>query len=168
MDDYSYIDHLREQIDEFSSALLDERIRSAELTRQLEYYRAKCHRHADCPETPWIKQLGIVQVECTKLLAEKRVMASELARLQAGQFTSEEINAICHDLHGRVTAREFANGCTAEQRKLYGCAPDADEKKQALDLLDKIELECKHTRGPELRMGLVDRLRVLFYESRKL
>lgn len=34
---------------------------------------------------------------------------------------------LCHNLHGQVDARVFADGCTAEQRKIYGCAPDADE-----------------------------------------
>lgn len=34
---------------------------------------------------------------------------------------------LCRNLHGQVDARAFADGCTAEQRKLYGCAPDADE-----------------------------------------
>lgn len=34
---------------------------------------------------------------------------------------------LCHDTHGKVDARAFANGCTFEQRKIYGCAPDADE-----------------------------------------
>lgn len=34
---------------------------------------------------------------------------------------------LCHDLHGKVGPREFADGCAAEQRKIYGCAPDADE-----------------------------------------
>lgn len=34
---------------------------------------------------------------------------------------------LCHDLHGKVGAREFADGCADEQRKHYGCALDADE-----------------------------------------
>jgi NTP pyrophosphatase (non-canonical NTP hydrolase) len=33
---------------------------------------------------------------------------------------------LCHDQHGKVDARAFADGCAAEQRKLYGQAPDAD------------------------------------------
>lgn len=33
---------------------------------------------------------------------------------------------LCHNLHGKIDARAFTDGCTAEQRKLYGCAPDAD------------------------------------------
>lgn len=33
---------------------------------------------------------------------------------------------LCHDLHGKVDVQDFAKGCAAEQRKLYGCAPDAD------------------------------------------
>lgn len=38
-----------------------------------------------------------------------------------------EQHDLCHNLHGKVDARAFADGCAAEQRKLYGCAPDADE-----------------------------------------
>ena len=38
-----------------------------------------------------------------------------------------DMNNICHNLHGKVDARAFADGCAAEQRKLYGYAPDADE-----------------------------------------
>ena len=34
---------------------------------------------------------------------------------------------ICHNLHGKVDARAFADGCAQEQRKLYGEAPDRDE-----------------------------------------
>jgi len=33
---------------------------------------------------------------------------------------------LCHDQHGKVDARAFADGCAREQRKLYGCAPDVD------------------------------------------
>lgn len=33
---------------------------------------------------------------------------------------------LCHNLHGKVDARAFADGCAAEQRNLYGYAPDAD------------------------------------------
>lgn len=34
---------------------------------------------------------------------------------------------LCHDLHGKVGAEDFSAGCAAEQRRLYGRAPDADE-----------------------------------------
>lgn len=51
---------------------------------------------------------------------------AEIARLKAGKFTAEEIHGICHNLHDTVDARGFADGCAAEQRKLYGCALDAD------------------------------------------
>ena len=33
---------------------------------------------------------------------------------------------LCHNLHGKVDAVSFAEGCATEQRKLYGCAPHAD------------------------------------------
>lgn len=44
-----------------------------------------------------------------------------------------ETNNICHNLHGKVDARAFADGCAAEQIKLYGIAPDV----QAGDKLAK-------------------------------
>lgn len=33
---------------------------------------------------------------------------------------------LCHNL-GQVDVRSFADGCTQEQRKLFGCSPDADD-----------------------------------------
>ena len=33
---------------------------------------------------------------------------------------------LCHDMHGKVGACEFAEGCAQEQRKIYGWAPHAD------------------------------------------
>lgn len=45
------------------------------------------------------------------------------------KIQSEIVKAhdLCHNLHGKVDARAFADGCAQEQRNLYGCAPDADE-----------------------------------------
>lgn len=57
-------------------------------------------------------------------------LEAEINRLKSGNWTVEETNSICHNLHGKVNAREFADGCTAEQRKIYGCAPDADRVNQ--------------------------------------
>lgn len=51
---------------------------------------------------------------------------AEVLRLKEGRFTPEEIHTICHNLHGTVDAEGFADGCAAEQMKLYGCAPDRD------------------------------------------
>jgi len=42
---------------------------------------------------------------------------------------------LCHNLHGQVDARAFNDGCNAELRKLYGCAPDADDLAEAIRLL---------------------------------
>lgn len=39
---------------------------------------------------------------------------------------------LCHNLHGKVDARAFADGCADEQRRLYGCAPDADVVAESL------------------------------------
>lgn len=54
------------------------------------------------------------------LLAE---LLAERERLLRGEFTPEEIHGICHNLHGTVSAEEFAAGCEAEMRKLYGRCP---------------------------------------------
>lgn len=67
-----------------------------------------------------------------KAEADLLVCRQENSRLLRGEFTAEEIHSVCHNLHGTVSARQFANGCAAEQRKLYGCAPDADVHDQAL------------------------------------
>lgn len=43
---------------------------------------------------------------------------------------------LCHNLHGTVGADDFADGCAAEQRKIFGCAPDADEVKRLALMLE--------------------------------
>lgn len=63
------------------------------------------------PGCPWLTIVALVD---------------EVTRLKAGKFTVEEIHGICHNLHGTVDAKGFADGCAAEQRKLYGVAPDRD------------------------------------------
>ena len=47
---------------------------------------------------------------------------------------------LCHNLDGSVSARQFADGCTAEQRRIHGCAPDADEVER---LKAQIEGHCE-------------------------
>jgi hypothetical protein len=47
-------------------------------------------------------------------------LLAEVERLQAGNFTKEEIHNICHNLHNTVSLEEFAAGCKAEQIRLYG------------------------------------------------
>lgn len=53
--------------------------------------------------------------------------AAVIRRLIAGNASKEEIHDICHNLHNCVGVEEFAQGCAAEQRKIYGSAPHADE-----------------------------------------
>lgn len=58
-----------------------------------------------------------------QLTEDRAWLLAEVVRLRAIISTHD----LCHNLHGKVGAREFADGCAAEQRNLYGCAPDADE-----------------------------------------
>jgi len=60
------------------------------------------------------------------------------------------VNQICHNLHGKVDAIAFAEGCANEQRKLYGQAPDADlvaklreENRRLRDTLAAVELAAR-------------------------
>lgn len=48
-----------------------------------------------------------------------------IARLKEGRWTPEEIQSIRHDSYGAADARAFADGRTAERRKIYAYAPDA-------------------------------------------
>lgn len=61
-----------------------------------------------------------------KTLRDLEAAEDEIERLKRGEWTAEEVHAICHNLPTIVGARAFADGCAAEQRRLYGCAPDID------------------------------------------
>lgn len=80
-----------------------------------------------CETASVVVQTSSPTIAADFLRARMEVEQKDVARLKAGKFTAEEIHEICHSLHGTVDARAFADGCATEQRKLYGCAPDADE-----------------------------------------
>lgn len=78
--------------------------------------------------------------------------AKEVERLQSIIDTHD----MCHNLHGKVDARAFTDGCAAEQRKLYGCAPDADRVKQLEEALqdwydNHHPCNCEDCKGLRLR-----------------
>lgn len=71
-------------------------------------------------------------VNLRQLKLEADAGNSHLTRAHEAERRVKELEAIikqhdlCHNLHGKVDDRAFADGCAAEQRKLYGRAPDAD------------------------------------------
>jgi hypothetical protein len=71
------------------------------------------------------REKGRVTVETDGNLAQRFAASAEIeiGRLKAGRFTKDEIHDICHNLHGTVSAEEFAAGCRAEMIKLYGRCP---------------------------------------------
>src|SRR3990167_2557637 len=62
-----------------------------------------------------------------RLAFERDRLKEELLRLRSGKWTPEEIHSLCHNLPQTVPVCEFAAGCAAEQRKIYGAAPDAED-----------------------------------------
>lgn len=71
--------------------------------------------------------------ESQKLLDDLVQRAQERDEARERAERAEAVIAqhdLCHKLHGKVDARAFADGCAAEQRKLYGCAPDADRVRE--------------------------------------
>lgn len=67
-----------------------------------------------------------------------RDLEVEIARLKRGDFTKEEIHDFCHNLHGKVTAREFCAGCEAEQRKYFNEAPTRDRLVSILSAMQNL------------------------------
>lgn len=78
------------------------------------------------------------------------------AKIEALQEKVEALQGVisqhdlCHDMHGEVDARAFANGCTFEQRKIYGCAPDADEVIRLRAALERIACRDQGEVGPHM------------------
>jgi hypothetical protein len=63
----------------------------------------------------------------------------ENARLLEGKFTKGEIHNICHNLHGTVSLEQFADGCAAEQIKLYGKCERQDLEHENAELKKTIQ-----------------------------
>lgn len=53
---------------------------------------------------------------------------------------------LCHNQHGKVDARAFADDCAAEQRNLYGYAPDADEVQRLRDEVKSLKEQLQKER----------------------
>ena len=76
--------------------------------------------------TAWVRDFGALN---RAFADDVQALVAEVRRLR-GVIDQHDL---CHDLHGKVNAGDFARGCAAEQRRLYGCAPDAD-RAAALEL----------------------------------
>lgn len=97
-------------------------------------------------------------VHLAQLSEDIRKLVTDNERLKRGEFTTEEMHNFCHNLHGKVDARAFADGCTDEQRKLYGCAPDADRVAilEAQDKLNRKRIDALEAAlaGERVKSGL--------------
>lgn len=91
----------------------------------------------------YASERNCINAESRRLLANIHELKAELTRLKRGDWTPDEIHDICHNLHGKVGPQEFADGCAAEQHKLYGCAPDADSLVECRSLLVETQTHCE-------------------------
>lgn len=68
--------------------------------------------------------IAIVTGDTIDALREKiKGLEHRVKDLEAGNFTEKEIQNFCHNLHGKVDADGFAEGCRQEMMKLYGQCP---------------------------------------------
>ena len=91
-----------------------------ELEEILRIAQKPAREWPECVDSVTIYPLGI------KTLHEKiSALAKEVIRLRRGDFTPEEFQNLCHNLHERpVCAREeFSQGCLQFQEKLFGKEP---------------------------------------------
>jgi hypothetical protein len=61
-----------------------------------------------------------------------------LDRMNTAERIIENYN-LCHDKHRQVGVEEFSEGCADEQRKHYGCAPDAEDARKWRELVEFVD-----------------------------
>ena len=73
-----------------------------------------------------IAQHLVISGSAMRLIAEREMLMNEVSRLKRGDFTPEEFQNLCHNLHERpvCTREEFAQGCLQFQEKLFGKIQD--------------------------------------------
>lgn len=110
-----------------------------------------------------MSDLSTYTVQDLMVMAESNGSHPECSQVPTAAITKEidrrileleEIIAkhdLCHNLHGKVDARSFADGCAAEQRKLYGEAPDCDRAKELEEAVRVLAEECWQRRESEGR-----------------
>lgn len=76
----------------------------------------------------YLVDLETARTERWEAESRSRELTKEVERLSSGNWTKEEIHNICHNLHGKVSIGEFAEGCRKEMLKVYGECPWPEKK----------------------------------------
>lgn len=95
----------------------------------------------------WTRRKGD---ERTRDIAGENIdLRREIERLKAGDFTEQEFNALCHNLHLKdepITPQAFCDGCEEYQVKLFGESPIANLRAE----IDRLKGEVAELRANPL------------------
>lgn len=96
-----------------------------------------------------IDEVNSVKAQLNRDIAGENIdLRREIERLKAGDFTPEEFQALCHNLHLKdepITPQAFCDGCESYQVKLFGESPITSLKAEKLALdqrNDRLAKEC--------------------------
>jgi hypothetical protein len=110
------------------------------------------------------KEHGGAKVTCARCVAgllaardaENRELRAEVERLKRGDFTPEEFQNLCHNLHEKpgCTLELQGKGCDAFQKKLFGRAwhssdATAEETDQWIARLERLEAVTRPIGGED-------------------
>ena len=83
-----------------------------------------------CPDVSVSEYEGVIAYKIEQYFSQRMeseidILTIEVARLKRGDFTPEEFQNLCHNLHERpvCTREEFSQGCLQFQEKLFGKEP---------------------------------------------
>lgn len=120
----------------------------------VQHIRDYCGAHcADLPSKSRDEQDAEMWREHADDLVEKILtLTKERDRLQRGEFTSDELQNLCHNL-STVDRKAFFDGCDAEQEKLFGTCRTHELEKERDELRESLAPFAKWGRLIERRFS---------------
>lgn len=142
VNDYAY--YVEHNVDEIRCALIRRAVHAETNMEAAACFKAFVHSYLTehgvpegDPDNHNQKEGCRIGARLDLLFAQRDEARAEVEKLR-GVIAQHDL---CHDLHGKVNARAFADGCAAEQRKLYGHAPDADKIKELEAYIHQLQVD---------------------------